>query len=101
MVPSRNSPHKTTIAFTGPENGPGYLSFHTKRSREKVLGFAAKPAIQSLRGDRKQENLGCLESFLKDGLKNAGFFLSFMAKNGVRSETPRNTVRFPLRFSTE
>jgi hypothetical protein len=24
-----------------------------------------------------------------------------MAKNGVRSETPRNTVRFPLLFSTE
>lgn len=60
-----------------------------------------KTGVWSIRIERKQENPGCLESFLKDGPKNAGFFPGFMAKNGVRSETPRNTVRFPLRFSTE
>ena len=65
------------------------------------LRFGSKTAIRAILGDRKQENPGCLESFLEDGLKNAGFFWSFMAKSGVRSETPRNTVRFPLLFSTE
>lgn len=65
------------------------------------LRFGSKTAIRAILGDRKQENPGCLESFLEDGLKNAGFFWSFMAKNEVRSETPRNTVRFPLLFSTE
>ena len=83
-VPSRNSAHTITIA-----------------RQKRRPDFSEKPVIQAILGDRKQENLGCLESFLKDGLKNAGFFLGFMAKNGVRSETPRNTVRFPLRFSTE
>ena len=75
------------------------LSFFTASGiRARIPSKSVIPAVQQ---DRKQENPGCLESFLKDGLKNAGFFLGFMAKNGVRSETPRNTVRFPLRFSTE
>ena len=65
------------------------------------LRFTSKNGIPAIFLDRSSENPGCLESFRKDRLQNAGFFLSFMAKTGVRSETSRNTVRFPLRFSTE
>lgn len=58
----------------------------------KQLRFASKTGIPTIVLDRIPENPGCLESFLEDGLKNAGFFLSFMAKNEVRSATTRNTV---------